>query len=163
MCQYSARCPTGRHRPGTVCPYAGRTPSFRSTPPAANLRSRSITGPTGGRRQTAAATTGALSGADAAAWWLFIGAFWDQNIDTLTFVALLVAVAIPALLGGYWLRTCSGWLDSGSRRCRQRRAGLLRRCADHQSQLITWYDIAGAGALLLAGTNLLVFVLAVVG
>jgi hypothetical protein len=32
VCQYTSRCPVGRHRPGTICPYAGRHHRTRSIP-----------------------------------------------------------------------------------------------------------------------------------
>ncbi len=32
MCQYTSRCPVGRHNPGTVCKYASAAPVYRATP-----------------------------------------------------------------------------------------------------------------------------------
>jgi hypothetical protein len=32
LCQYTSRCPVGQHRPGTICPYAGRQRGTQSIP-----------------------------------------------------------------------------------------------------------------------------------
>lgn len=157
MCQYSRRCPTGTHRPGTVCPYVGRGTSAVRTPsqlpairPPRSSRSTSAVS----RYQRAALTTGGLSLADALAWWIWLAVFWEPHLDRVTLATILVAAGVPAGLATYWLARCSGWLDDGSRRCRQPRTGFLRRCAQHRNQVITWYDVAGGIAAVVAVFNL---------
>lgn len=82
-----------------------------------------------------------------------VGRVLGPRLDRVTIVATLIAVGLPAGLAAHWLSRCSGWLNDGSRRCRQPRAGFLRRCAQHSEQVITWYDVAGAVAAVLAATN----------
>lgn len=169
MCQYTTRCPTDTHRPGTVCKVAGRrTPgaaTFAPPPgpvrrPARNSAPSRSTRPAGrsgasssGHRQTAATLTAGASGADTIALWVWLAFIWNERVDSTFVVAALVTVGIPVALAGYWLSTCSAWLNDGSRRCRQPRTGLLRRCRAHTNQTVTAYDLAGATAAVLAVVN----------
>ena len=95
-----------------------------------------------------------MSFADTLVWWIWLAVIWDPRLDRVTIIATLIAVGLPAGLAAYWLSRCSGWLNDGSRRCRQPRIGFLRRCAHHSEQVITWYDFAGAVAAVLAAVNL---------
>ncbi len=157
MCQYNPRCPTGRHRPGTVCSYAGwrgSTVRIRSQPNTIHTPSSARPRLTWSHHQGAALVTAGVSFADTLVWWIWLAVIWDPRLYRVTIIATLIAVGLPAGLAAYWLSRCSGWLNDGSRRCRQPRIGFLRRCAHHSEQVITWYDFAGAVAAVLAAVNL---------
>ena len=169
MCQYDSRCRVGRHRPGTVCPYATRgsygwsaaPPTHRVAPSAPSDAGRAGSA---GRTVDWAPHVGAGgSGIDLLAWMLVLH-WWDGTTLTAWGIALgTLLLAAPFVIGGELLSKCRAWINDGSRRCEQPRHGFLRRCADHRSQALTLYDVAGGLSILLGVLNVLVLMNVVLG
>lgn len=151
MCQYSNRCPVGRHRPGTVCQYAGSSRPARSYPTPSPYRSaisspgssgRVSGGTTQARRyQTAAVSTG-FDGLDVLAAFI-LAAVWDGNpeaISTGTILFAVLLVLLPVGLGVWLTRTCTAWNGTAEGRCARACYGL-RRCGipehSRSAQLLT--------------------------
>lgn len=65
-------------------------------------------------------------------------------IDLKLFMVGAVLVVVPFGIAAGLLYHCNGWINDGSRRCRQTRKGIMSRCQHHQQQVITLYDVAGA-------------------
>ena len=169
MCQYDARCKVGTHRPGTVCPYAGVRGSYGwgvSPPiqqaPTGSVRSGRPTAGTAGGLGPAPQMGAIGSGIDLLAWLLALK-WWDGTLTVGVILAGVVLVAVPFLIGGELLSKCRAWINDGSRRCEQPRHGFLRRCADHRSQALTLYDVAGGLSILLGVLNVLVLMNVVLG
>lgn len=163
MCQYDSRCRVGRHRPNTVCPYDVRgSYGWSMSPPAPSV---AVSGPCGaggvGSTGRAAADRAPHVGAcgsliDLLAWILVLH-WWDGTTLTAWRIALgILLLAAPFAIGGELLSKCRAWINDGSRRCERPRHGLLRRCADHRSQALTLYDVAGGLSILVGVVNVLI-------
>lgn len=162
MCQYDSRCRVGRHRPGTICPY-DTSGGYRWTmsPP---LQSATVSASSSG-----AAGAAAGRNVDRAPQWEAGGSILDllvfmvvlhrwESFWTTETVLLVLLLMLPFLIGLDLLGKCRAWINDGSRRCEQPRKGLLHRCADHRSQMLTMYDFAGGLSILIGVVNVLALV-----
>lgn len=102
------------------------------------------------------------SGTDLLVWMVFLYG-WDGTYTlwgvTLAFLLLVLPFAIGALV----LSKCGAWLNDRSRRCEQPRSGFLRRCFDHRSQVVTWYDFWGGLSIAIGVLNVVLLILALSG
>ena len=107
------------------------------------------------KSQAAAGWTAGSSTGSSLPWWFYAWIVWDQDqgLSMTGLVLAVLAVVVPLAAGGWWLSRCSAWRTDETGRCRQPRAGLLKRCQSHRSQWVTVYDVAGASACLLAALN----------
>lgn len=102
------------------------------------------------------------SGTDLLVWILFL--HWWDGTYTLWGVTLgFLLLVLPFAIGGLVLSKCGAWLNDGSRRCEQPRSGFLRRCFDHRSQAVTWYDFWGGLSIAIGVLNVVLLMLALLG
>lgn len=170
MCQYHWRCPVGEHHPTTRCRYVGSGAVYRSgggTPGRlASVGDRGVGGGAGRVVRSAGSSDrtpqlwAGVSGLDLLIFLLLVGKWLDFDLPGRFAVACL-AVA-PFVIGTDLLSKCRAWLSNGTRRCEQPRRGLLVRCADHRSQALTSYDLAGGLSLLIGCVNVMLLIASVV-
>jgi hypothetical protein len=153
MCQYDRRCPVGRHRPETVCPYAGTAARSWAAPSwAAPAPARVPVAPAVRRDRIAIGTnSGICLAAFIAA--LVVAAAADDHASTTSLVTLAGLVVVPLVVAAWLTERCTGWRVSGEERCIQRRRGLGTRCADHRRQYVTQYDFAALFAVVVMLVN----------
>lgn len=178
MCQYTSRCPVGRHRPGTVCSYAntgaGRTSAHPS--PVAPQPTLSGLGATNSRRSAALASTSATESKDS---WLSGGRYTRASVgggasvaDALVLilitadsdkftnatgawglVLIAVLVLVPFAVAAWLSRHCTAWNGTVEGRCAKVRPQPLRRCEasphDHGAQLLTLHEVGALVSFLL--------------
>lgn len=153
----------GRHRPGTICPYAGHGWSssglgdlvnYGGASRSTNALGSSTGGVVHGRPvDRAPQVWGGISTADLLILVLLVPR--PHGSWTLWMITVVLVVA-PFGIGWELLSKCRAWINDGTRRCEQPRKGFLHRCADHRSQALTSYDAAGALSLLIGCVNVLV-------
>lgn len=168
MCQYSSRCPTGRHRPGTQCPYAGRDGWSRppSPPRPAGLSSTSRTTQAGRPAATGEYLSGSRYGRTAAADGIslldllaavIVAKSWERFHAALGWWGVLAAVLLVVLpfAGAALLsRHCTAWNSIAEGRCARVRARPFQRCQEvthgYAAQVLTAHEV-GALLCFLAG------------
>ena len=148
MCQYSDRCPVGRHRSGTVCPYAGSSRPERSYPsPSPGSSGRASGGSTQTRRYRTAAVSTGINGLDVLAAFI-LAAVWDGN-STGTILFAILLVLLPLGLGIWLTRTCTAWNGTAEGRCARACYGL-RRCGIPEHSRSTQFLTLPEGVALLS-------------
>lgn len=159
MCQYTPACKTIRHRPGTICPLAGRAPRTFASPVPPRIHSAPRGGtpaskPARGSQPSyrIPAAGAGVSGLDLLAWLLVLN-FADAELTLGWMVAFAVAVFLPLIIASALTDKCGAWIIDQTRRCTRARRGPLRRCQDHKNQIVTAYDLAGLLALVVAVIN----------
>jgi len=96
-----------------------------------------------------------VAGADLVVWIVFAWVFRDH---VWLFVLGAIAIALPIALAASWTYQCSAWINDGTARCRRPRAGFLERCHSHSQVVMTKYDAAAAGAVLIAVINAVILI-----
>lgn len=156
MCQYDPRCPTGRHKPGTVCPYRRTTPI---RPSAAPLRpATTVHTPKTAPRYGGSAAASGLGGFDLLAI-IGIAAIWDRYHELTGWVGvvfIVILLLLPFAIA-YWLTsTCTAWNGTVDGRCKKHRPGI-RRCEltghGRALQLVTLPEAAAALSLIVGVAN----------
>lgn len=167
MCQYDSRCRVGRHRPGTICPYAGHTPHSGGFGWSANY------GSTGQTKSAGSSGTDNIRGAvqasergpqlwgggsvvDLLVWIIFLYR-WDGVLTAQVIIVGGLLMLLPFFIGLELLSKCHAWINDGTRRCENPRKGFMRRCSHHRSQALTLYDAAGGLSMLIGCLNVLAF------
>jgi hypothetical protein len=98
------------------------------------------------------------SGIDLLVWLLFLR--WWDGTDPRWGVALgTVLLLLPFVIGGMLLSKCHAWINDGTRRCKHRRKGFMRRCFHHRSQALTLYDAAGGLSIAIGVLNVVLLML----
>lgn len=165
MCQFTPRCNTIKHRPGTICPVAGRTPHmFASpapppprllpTPGGSTPASNSVRGSQLDYRIPAAGA--GVSVLDLLIW-LPVLTFTDAELTLGWMAALTIVVLLPLVIFGMFTDKCGAWIMGRTHRCARGRRGPFRRCQDHKDQVVTAYDLAGSLAVGIAIINAAAF------
>lgn len=95
--------------------------------------------------------------------WMLVLHWWNGTVTLWGIVLGSLLLVAPFLIGAELLSKCRAWINDGSRRCEQRRKGLLRRCSDHRSQALTSYDAAGGLSILIGAVNFLALMTVVLG
>lgn len=104
----------------------------------------------------------ASSGTDLLVWVVFLDG-WDGTFTLWRAIFGLLLLGLPFAIGALVLSKCGAWLNDGSRRCKQPRSGFLRRCFDHRSQVVTWYDVWGGLSIAIGVLNVVLLILALSG
>lgn len=162
MCDQDLRCRTQHHRPGTICPYSKRASRRSSYIPSEPIK---FTAPSV-KKGTPALVGGRTRLDDRRPWTssaicaaLFLAMSLLATAKTggiVTLPLILVGgllVAIPAAIASGLMYHCHAWLNSGMRRCRKPRKGVMMRCRHHEGQLVIAYDVAALLASAVAVVN----------
>lgn len=104
----------------------------------------------------------ASSGTDLLVWVVFLDG-WDGTFTLWRAIFGLLLLGLPFAIGALVLSKCGAWLNDGSRRCKQPRSGFLRRCFDHRSQVVTWYDVWGGLSIAIGVLNVVLLIVALSG
>lgn len=177
MCQYTLRCPVGRHKPGTQCKYAGANRRSRTSPtipPSVRIISRASS-PIGGPHEPPTPRTptpppGTPRGASQER--TAVSALPGVGLFVIVLIALLIVgtdarelgralalplIAIPALCILPPVFFCTARNRDQMSRCR-RRAGGFRRCGapghGRLNQPVTAPELFTLIALVATVTNL---------
>lgn len=154
MCQYSSRCPTKRHRPGTVCPYAG---SGGSSWGASAPRPRVVRPATAPRYKGAGYAAGA-SGADLLVV-IVLALVWDRYYEEtgwLGVIGAVLLVLVPFAIAASITWTCTAWNGTVEGRCKKRRPPFVRcEVTEHRrpAQLVTFPEVVAVLSIAIGIAN----------
>lgn len=116
MCQYSNRCPVGKHRLGTRCQYV-RAPRSTRTYVQPSPQGRAIAP---SRRARPSRKQKAALGFDGFSFLVAAALVWGGDpgiISTRTFMFALMLVLLPLGFGLWLTKTCTVWNQSTEGRC----------------------------------------------
>ncbi len=151
MCQYTSRCPVGRHNPGTVCKYASAAQVYRATSVSTAPNSRTARAAAATRTPEwrsdirVAASTG---GGDALSLLLVLVVVHVNVANSWTLAGWLMSLLLPLAIGLWFSARCGAWKMTSKGRCTRLRPGIWNRCQDHSG--LTLPDVLAAVSFLVA-------------